>query len=279
MDENKIIEFYKSHTVGSTMKEFHIGYVKLNKLLAKYGIEKHTHISSAAFMKETKQAKYGNPNYNNMEKNFETRINKYGSVNYYNISKCKETKYKNHGDENYNNITKCQQTKELRYGDKNYNNYLKNEETKLSRYNDAFYNNRDAAKSTCLEKYGVEYTTQIPAVRVKRKATCLEKYNVPYTCLLPSCKVKGNNSKPNKDFEDLLIKNNLVINEDYIREFTIEDKSYDFKLIKYNLLIEINPTATHNITTSVYKTEPKGYNYHVDKRQLANKFGYTCICI
>ncbi len=50
------------------------------------------------------------------------------------IPKRKKTKLERYGNENYNNINKCQQTKMERYGDKNYNNLNKMQSTCLKKY-------------------------------------------------------------------------------------------------------------------------------------------------
>lgn len=128
-------------------------------------------------------------------------------------------------------------------------------------------------KKTCLKKYNVLNTLQLPQVQEKVKLTNLQKYGVPYACQLPQCRLHGNDSKPNKIFENLLITNNI----NYEREFSISRYSYDFKV--GNILIEINPFATHNSTWSPFGNAPKDKNYHQDKTKIAIENGYRCINI
>lgn len=124
-------------------------------------------------------------------------------------------------------------------------------------------------KETKISKYGIPNPYNVE----KFKQTCLDKYGVEYTCLRKETRLKGNNSKPNKLFEQLLKDNNIK----FEREFILEDKSFDFKID--NNLIEINPSFTHNSTIGIYKNPPINKDYHLNKTKLANKYNYRCIHI
>lgn len=61
-----------------------------------YKTKSHTEIQQMVYkVKNTKLKKYGNPNYNNMEKNKQTKSNKYGDPNYNNMEKNANTRSKN----------------------------------------------------------------------------------------------------------------------------------------------------------------------------------------
>lgn len=82
------------------------------------------------------------------------------------------------------------------------------------------------------------------------------------------------NSTPNKTFASLLDQNNIL----YEREYSLERKHYDFKI--NNILIEINPTFTHNSTFTPFKyNKPLEYKYHYNKSQIAINHGFRCIHI
>lgn len=83
----------------------------------------------------------------------------------------------------------------------------------------------------------------------------------------------GANSKPNEQFAKLLIDNDI----DFEREFWISPYSYDFKID--NILIEINPSVTHNSTWGIYGNEGKDKNYHLNKSKVAEDNGFRCIHI
>lgn len=84
------------------------------------------------------------------------------------------------------------------------------------------------------------------------------------------------NSKPNLAFKKILEDNNIS----YKREFRIGEFCYDF-LVNDNVLIEIDPTATHNATWSPFENN-KAHDdkrYHYSKSKNATDNGYRCIHI
>ena len=126
-------------------------------------------------------------------------------------------------------------------------------------------------KKTIFERYGVEYPLQNKELLEKASNTCLEKYGVAYPCLRDEANVRGRNSKPNKEFANLLTINNIL----FTTEFNIGKFGYDFKV--GDILIEINPTATHNSTWGIFDCAPTKINYHQLKSNLAMENGFQCI--
>lgn len=125
------------------------------------------------------------------------------------------------------------------------------------------------------EKYGVDSYSKTPEAMEKIRKTNLIKYGVDFACLRKEARSMGsNNSCANRDFENRLLKENIS----YEREFVLNNKSYDFKI--GNILVEVNPTATHNVSWSPFgknhiaKITPK---YHQEKTQLAINNGYRCV--
>lgn len=124
--------------------------------------------------------------------------------------------------------------------------------TKEEIYGDKYYTNCDKARQTCLDKYGVDYFP-------------VDTLSGP-----------GRISKPNLIFGELLEKNNIQFEQEY----KIMPMYYDFKI--NNTLIEINPTATHNILWSPYGSEHTSRidsSYHLNKTRLAEQNGFRCIHI
>ena len=263
--------------------------VKLTNL-EKYGIEWFSSTAECrTAVKKTKLKKYGSETYNNSEKAKETCLEKYGVSN---ANKTAETR------------KKIQQTNLQKYGVENFYQSdafkQKAASTKLARYNNATFTNREKAAKTCLEKYGVENPNQCEEVKNKRAATNLrkygtanvfaneeikekikytieQKYGVQYACMTEQCRSAATleNSSANLAFMELLQANKI----DFEREFTICNKSYDFKVGNY--LIEINPTATHNSTWGWRGNKSTGLDryYHQEKSKLAMDNGYQCICV
>ena len=275
-------------------ESFHLSQKMLDKILKFYDIkkskEKVNQLKSQSLSNAYKNESYkqnvitkhqntclkehGDKDYNNENKRKKTCLEKYGVENYTQCDKFKEksketcnNKYgctyyaqskqsKLHVKELWNNkskdevnliINKAKNTKREKYGDENYNNSLKIALTKEKRYGSSKYTNNDKTKQTCLKKYGVSYP-----------------------CMRKEARLKGNNSKPNKLFEEELLKSNIC----YEKEFNIDNFSYDFKV--GNNLIEIDPTITHNVDFS-----PFGHTidkkYHLNKTEKALSNNYNCI--
>ncbi len=113
---------------------------------------------------------------------------------------------------------------------------------------------------------------------IKIKNTLLKKYGVECLFNHPDLlNIKKKFSKPNNKFANLLNYYNIH----YEREFNLHLKSFDFKC--NNILIEINPSITHNINYNPYnkKDNYKGLdsNYHFNKTKLARDNNYRCINI
>ena len=215
---------------------------------------------------------------------------------------------------------KIKQTKKDTYGNVNpfVTDLFKTQSmnTKMSKYGDKYYNNRKQAIETCIERYGVTNTMMVsnvikkaqnsralkmPEISMKisktklerfknpdtKKAmldrvakTCLEKYGVSSYILSDDVKVQNNRiSKTNRLFAE----------KSDITEFEYNVESYSYDLKKDNILIEIDPTITHNTEISYIhltkmctdkdcdKHKPISKSYHLLKSMCAINNGYRCI--
>lgn len=133
-------------------------------------------------------------------------------------------------------------------------------------------------KRTTLGHYGVENPSQCPEILDKKKRTWLEKYG----CENPMMSfkyLKAVDSHPNREFERKLVEAGL----EFEREYSLHvdggpNRRYDFKV--GDVLIEIDPTATHNSTVGARSNrKPKSRNYHLEKTQLARHNGLYCVHI
>lgn len=144
-------------------------YNKANNTFNKYCSAKCQNSDPEKIKKDkcSKFEKYGDENYNNMEKNKKTCLEKYGTSSFAKteeyINKTKKTNLEKYGVEWWLQTDTC-----------------KNEakKAKKEKYGDENYNNRNKAKKTTLEKYGVENTKQWKGAKEKEKETCLKKYGV-----------------------------------------------------------------------------------------------------
>lgn len=147
--------------------------------------------------------------------------------------------------------------------------------TSFEKYGTEYPNQSEIVKQhireSNIEKYGVEHPAQSDMVKRQTIITNRERYGVDYTCLIYQGKLVGNDSTYNRSFAKLLDNNKIS----YEREFLLQKYSYDFKV--GNVLIEINPTATHNTHFSPYGECRIGKTYHKDKSKLARDNGYHVI--
>lgn len=252
---------------------------KKQKALDKYGVE---NISQAKEIKNKKQEKalqkYGVDcvlkSQEVKEKIRKTCLEKYGTEN---ISKVEEINEKK------------KSTNLQRYG-KEYPGQVKEIKEKMRQTNIQKYgvpyasmneNVKKKIRNTNKIKYGKESALQCEEVKEKIKKTCLEKYGVFYNCMREECRKnsKGAISKINKNISNLLEKNNIK-NE---LEFNIKKFSYDIKILNSRILIEINPTYTHNSTNSnwfgSFNKPALEKDYHYNKTLYAKNNGYRCINI
>ena len=123
---------------------------------------------------------------------------------------------------------------------------------------------------TVMKRYGVEFTGQLKSLHEKAEKTMMERYGTRYACLVnPGNQTKV--SSVNRAFSQFLTENG-VENE---LEFALPEKSYDVRV--GNVLVEINPTYTHNSMYSHFNPEGLPKDYHVKRTKYANEHGYQCV--
>ena len=131
---------------------------------------------------------------------------------------------------------------------------------------------KDKMRNTNIARRGVPYPVSNEEVFNKQIQTNMERYGVKYNIQLPQSMIGSRDSMPNKAFADLLDKNNIQ----YSREFSLGKYIYDFKI--ENILIEINPTVTHNSLWNPFGNHDGiDKNYHINKSNNAKEHGYRVI--
>ena len=255
--------------------------------------ERHGKKTVAAKSAATKQERYGYRGFN-CKKSVETKLAIYGNKSG-NVEQAQATKREHYGAGGYGNYEKVKQTKLERYGyvfynmtqtrktiDERYGGYeqiiSKAQQTKIARYGSLAAIATKAHKTKLL-KYGNVWGSYD-----KIKATNLERYGVEYTCLSEQCIAARGKCQSNinawwhaKLLECLDICCTL--------EHRIIRRSYDLQYAD-KLLIEINPTFTHNVTRSYafatgisMNNKTMSQSYHYDKTMLAIEHGFDCITI
>ena len=132
---------------------------------------------------------------------------------------------------------------------------------------------KEKFKSTMIERYGTTSALKNPDILNKLRSTCEKKYGVPFSCMTKECRSSYRTiSKVNQAFEQRLAEHDIQAEG----EFSIGRYSYDFRI--GNILVEINPTITHNSYLSIFDgCDPMTSDYHIKKSQTASDNGFTCI--
>ena len=134
----------------------------------------------------------------------------------------------------------------------------------------------DKTKKTNLERYGSIYPLGNPEIFNRAMNTMLERFGVPLYCM--SSEYKSINrqiiSKVNISFRDML---SYIGVQSSLDDVSIDRYSYDLHIESSNILIEINPTVTHNVVKNPWGSSRIVPTYHADKTFLAKSHGYRCI--
>lgn len=246
----------QNHYVDECLKHFNIPYTQFNWLCNHYGIKKPGELN-IIHSRQTKLELYGDENYNNRDKAKQTCLEVYGV------------------DNPFKDKEKIRQS----YIDK----YGVDHPMKVNSVKQKMISNTDYAAllakthQTSLERYGVNNAATLPEYRKRISESLSETFMKKYgcTCYWTSKERKQSynsaHSKPNEAFASLLDTNGVA----FEREFPLIRKVFDFKVGKN--LIEIDPSATHNSTWSIFTSEGIDKYYHRDKSQLAEENGYRCI--
>ena len=135
-------------------------------------------------------------------------------------------------------------------------------------------------KESMMKLYGVEFPLQKKEFVDKQQKTVREtnmrEHGVPYACMLPQCaEAQGRIlSKTNLEFLNNLRDHSI----DATYEKRLGDYCYDICIESQKLLVEIDPTYTHNSIYNHYGQIRDKY-YHRNKTICANDNGYQCIHI
>ena len=304
INKEEFRDFYYIHSDAKVCEKFSIKKHNLQKVLDELNIEKKTKEQISAIIRNTIVSKTDEEKKEIQRRKDNTCLEKYGvrnssmneevkkniSVGINNMSDDKKSDRWNKFRNTINNRTDEEKKLFSEHVSNAVHNYFENlSDEKRKEFSDtmsqAYQNLTDEQKenrvkkgiATKKQKYGQDYfSKQFEENKEKIVQTNLEKYNVPFYCMTQKCRsAQGGNaseSKPNNTFAQKLKENNI----EFEREFRLGNYSYDFKI--NNILIEINPTVTHNITWSPFNTIPEK-EYHFNKSECAKNNSYRCIHI
>ena len=135
----------------------------------------------------------------------------------------------------------------------------------------------DKITRTFIERYGVKRAIDVPEFRQKMIDTMIQRYGVPW--YVQSEEYRSDNhfriSKINESFAKVLEDNGI----EFESEYRIEFYNYDFYIPESKVLIEIDPSYTHNTIGNHWNKEGVENSYHLDKSKVARCHGFQCIHI
>jgi hypothetical protein len=153
--------------------------------------------------------------------------------------KIKQTKLEKYGDENFNNIEKNKKTKLEKYGDENFNNRNKSKITCNKKYGGnaptCSSDILNIRKENNIKKYGVNNPMKTEKIKNKLKKINLEKYGTEFYFQSDEYK-----QKVFKVRYERLLNNKFIEPLFQLNEFTGIDKNYKFKCLKCNKIYESN---------------------------------------
>lgn len=134
----------------------------------------------------------------------------------------------------------------------------------------------DKIANTMLNRYGVKSPILVQSMRDKMIRTTEERYGVPYYVIsddylknITTFRI----SSVNKSFARKLEANNIK----YSFEYVLDTKSFDICLPDQQILIELNPTYTHNTVGNHWNKNGISESYHLEKSKIAWEHGFRCI--
>lgn len=131
------------------------------------------------------------------------------------------------------------------------------------------------SKETSFQHYGTASPMQSKVVKDKLSATLLARYGVQWACQLKQC---ASNYRTTSKICQKIVKLFESSGLSCELEFPIDRYKYDIHIADTNVLIEVNPTITHNSRCDPWGSA-KSATYHRDKFETAYRHKYICFNI
>lgn len=140
---------------------------------------------------------------------------------------------------------------------------------------------KEKAKQTNLLRHGVIAPMMSTEIKEKASANIQLKYGVDWNCMLPQCKEKGSIiSEINKSYKQELERRGIRVE---LEKNIMGHYAFDLYLPDQQLLIDINPTISHQSTTTIPThfgiIQPRAKDYHITKLKIALTNSYACMMI
>ena len=189
------------------------------------------------------------------------------------IGKQKLSKLKKYGDENYNNVEKSRETRLTKYGNENYNNIEKYKKTCLVKYGNENYSKTNNYRNTIINSFKSNYP-EINFIDIKKsyveiicsecgkkseltKQLLYERYKRGYNVCI-ECNPIGNSNRSGYEKEICEYLDSLNINYESGKKIPNKKTEIDIFIPEFNLGIEVNGVYWHN---ELFRDK----NYHLRK--------------
>lgn len=151
-------------------------------------------------------------------------------------------------------------------------------ETMLEKYGGYPFQNEHVvqkAKQNSLDRYGVEHPSKRQDQKDRYETTCMKKYGVHNTLQLDCSiakqpfRISANNIHVSNLLNDSGIKTEF--------EYLVGCYRYDVGIPGQHVVIEVDPTCTHNSYRTIRGHEGVERDYHLSRTLEAARFGFTCV--
>lgn len=285
--KREVVDYYHNHSLSSTVYYFFTQNSVVRDILKEYDVPEHDRATSLNFSKIEQYGSVETYNQHMIQKQKQTSMMRYGVDNFAKTDLFKEksvaTSQQNYGVDNpmQSDVVKqhymnaCIEKHGVPWPQMNSKILQKRMNTNNYRYGGSGWKSPQLRKKsiqTFVDRYGGTHWKSSPKLVERINQTCRNKHGVDWPCLYPEVRNSfSTDSIPNKTFAAMLETHSI----EFEREFGINRYLYDFRV--GNVLIEINPSSTHNSTWGVFGIEATPKTYHKKKRDTAVSSGYRCI--
>lgn len=285
--KQEVVDYYSCHSLSSTVYYFFTQNSIVRDVLKEFNVSEHDRATSLEFSKIEHYGSLDSYKEHMIQKQKETSMLRYGTDNFSKTELFKgrsvATSRKHYGVDNpmqsetvkQTYMSECMAKYGVPWPQMNDEILQKRIATNEQRYGGNGWRSpqlRQKSLKTFADHYGGTHWSSSSELVEKINQTCRDKHGVDWPCLYPDVRNSfSTDSSPNKAFASILEAHSI----EFEREFGINRYLYDFRV--GNVLIEINPSCTHNSTWGVFGVEATPKTYHKKKRDTAVSSGYRCI--
>jgi len=151
----------------------------------------------------------------------------------------------------------------------------------------------EKAQQTTFDRFGVKYAMQSETIAKKVAQIFMDKYGVPTPFLMDDFNEKAKKTITAHYGKEHIVpltisKTNVAIAHEIeaisgykceLDKVKLDKYSYDIHILDTNILLEIDPTYTHNVLGNHWHSSGVAEDYHIAKTNVAIANGYRCIHI